>query len=80
MIKFHLSRLMGERKLKIADLARDLNVNRGSIGRMYHETTEKVDVDLLNSLCGYFKCGIADLMEYTPAGENLSDSGHTENR
>ncbi|NDU89981.1 MAG: helix-turn-helix transcriptional regulator [Ferrovum sp.] len=68
MIKFHLSKLMGERKLKTADLARDLGVNRGSIARMYHETVEKVDVELLNDLCRYFGCGIADLMEYVPSG------------
>ncbi len=66
MIKFHLSKLMGERKLKTADLARELGVNRGSIARMYHETVEKVDVELLNDLCRHFGCGIADLMEYVP--------------
>lgn len=58
---------MGERKLKTADLARELGVNRGSIARMYHETVEKVDVQLLSDLCQYFDCGIADLMEYVPS-------------
>ncbi len=75
MIKFHLSKLMGERKLKTADLARDLKVNRGSIARMYHESVEKVDVELLSDLCQYFGCNIADLMEYIPADEESVEPG-----
>lgn len=38
MIKCHLSRLMGERKLKISDVARETGINRGTITRLYHET------------------------------------------
>src|SRR5574337_701753 len=51
MIKCHLSRLLGERKLKISDVARDTGVNRGTLTRLYHETAERVELETLNVLC-----------------------------
>lgn len=64
MIKCHLSRLMGERKLKIADLARDTGVNRGTITRLYHETATRIDLDVVDALCRYFGCQVKDLFEF----------------
>ena len=64
MIKCHLSRLMGERKLKIADVARDIEVNRGTITRLYHETATRVDLEVIDKLCGYFGCQVGDLLEF----------------
>lgn len=66
MIKIHLSRLMGERKLKISDVARDTGINRGTITRLYHETAERVDLAALEKLCIYLDCEIEDLMEIQP--------------
>ncbi len=71
MVKCHLSRLMGERKLKIADLSRDTGINRGTVTRLYHETAERVDLAVMNALCVYFDCRVEDLFEYIP-----DDSGH----
>jgi putative transcriptional regulator len=64
MIKCHLSRLMGERKLKITDLARDTGVNRGTITRLYHETATRIELDVVEALCRYFECQVGDLFEY----------------
>lgn len=66
MIKCHLSRLMGERKLKVADVARAIDVHRNSITLLYDETATRVDLDTLNKLCIYLECGIQDLLEFVP--------------
>lgn len=66
MIKCHLSRMMGERKLKIADVARAIKVHRNSITLLYDETATRVDLDTLNKLCIYLECGIQDLLEFIP--------------
>ena len=63
MLKCHLSRIMGEKKLKIADVARDTGLNRGTITRLYHETAVRVEFDVLETLCRYLKCEISDLLE-----------------
>ena len=49
MIKCHLSRLLGERKLKISDVTRDTGINRGTLTRLYHETAERVELDVLDA-------------------------------
>ncbi|MFT6992052.1 MAG: putative transcriptional regulator [Paraglaciecola sp.] len=63
MIKCNLSRLLGERKLKISDVSRDTGINRGTITRLYQETAIRVDFDVLEKLCVYLKCDIGELLE-----------------
>ena len=66
MIRCHLSRLMGERKIKIADLSRDTGINRGTATRLYYETAERIEMNVISSLCEYFDCSVGDLLEYVP--------------
>ena len=76
MIKCHLSRMMGERRLKISDVARDTGLNRGTLTRLYHEAAERVELDVLDALCAYFDCQVCDIFEFNPnlvpKGENTS--------
>ncbi len=64
MIKCHLSRLMGERKLRIADLARAIEVNRSTITLLYYEKAKRIELEVLDKLCRYFDCKISDILEY----------------
>ena len=63
MVKCHLSTIMGERRLKIADVARDTGGNRGTVGGMYHEEATRVDLDVIESLCTYLRINVGDLYE-----------------
>lgn len=65
MIKCHLSRLMGEKRLKISDVARDTGLNRGTITRLYNETASRVELNDIEVLCCYFGVGISELFELT---------------
>ena len=58
MIRCHLSRLMGEKKLKISDISRDTGINR-----LYQETAVRVDFEVLEKLCKYLDCEIEDFLE-----------------
>jgi len=64
MIKCHLSRLMGERKLKISDVARDTGLHRNTITLLYQETATRVDLDALDVLCRYLRVNLDELLEY----------------
>jgi len=64
MIKCHLSKMMGERKLKIADVARAIGVHRNTITLLYYEKAKRVDLDVIDKLCKYFNCSVGDLFEY----------------
>lgn len=63
MIRCHFARLLGERKLKISDVARDTGINRGTLTRLYYETAERVELDVLDKLCDYFSVEVSQLLE-----------------
>jgi len=65
MIKCHLSRILGEKKLKISDVSKDTGINRGTITRLYQETAVRVDFEVLEKLCVYLNCDISELLELT---------------
>ena len=65
MVRVHLSRLMGEKRLKIADIERDTGLSRTTLSRLYHEKAGRLDFDTLETLCRYFDVGVADLLEIT---------------
>lgn len=55
--------MLGERKLKISDVARDTGINRGTLTRLYQETAERVDLTVMGILCDYLSCEVGDLFE-----------------
>lgn len=66
MIKCHLSRLMGEHKMKIADVARETGLHRNTVTLLYKETATRVELDAIEKLCRLFNCQVSDLFEYIP--------------
>ena len=65
MVRVHLSRLMGERRVKIADLERDTGLSRTTLSRLYHEKAGRLDFETLEILCRYLDVGVGDLLEVT---------------
>lgn len=66
MIKCHLSRMMGDKKLKVVDVARETGIHRGMVTRLYDETAVRVDLETMNALCRFFDCQVGELFEYIP--------------
>jgi len=67
MIRCHLSRLMGERKMKVMDVARGTGLHRNTITLLYKETATRVDLDTIDKLCELFECEVGDLFEFKGA-------------
>ena len=57
---------MGERKLKLVDVARETGLHRNTITLLYDETAARVELDAINKLCKFFNCKVEDLFEYIP--------------
>ena len=79
MIRCHLARMMGEHKMRIADVARETGLSRATVTLLYKETAQKVDLDTIEKICLLFGCDIGDLFELkangTKAeGEELRDA------
>jgi putative transcriptional regulator len=57
---------MGERKMKISDVARDTGLHRNTITLLYQETATRIDLDAVDSLCRHFNVSVGDLFEFLP--------------
>ncbi len=68
MVRVHLSRLMGEKRVKIADIERDTGLSRTTLSRLYHEKAGRLDFETLEILCRYLKVEVGDLLEITDDG------------
>lgn len=64
MIKCHLSRMMGERKLKISDVSRETGIHRNMLTLLYYEKAKRVEFDVLEKLCRFFRCQIGEILEF----------------
>ncbi|MCW8899066.1 helix-turn-helix transcriptional regulator [Altibacter sp.] len=64
MIKCHLSRLMGENKMKVIDVVRATDLHRNTVTLLYKETANRVELDTINKLCKLFNCQVSDLFEW----------------
>ena len=65
MIKCRLSILMGERKLRVADVARGTGLSRSTVTSLYKETAERVDLNAIDALCEFLDCDVGDLFVRT---------------
>ncbi|MGO4893175.1 helix-turn-helix domain-containing protein [Flavobacterium sp. W21_SRS_FM6] len=63
MVKCHLARLMGERKMKIMDVARETGLNRNTVTLLYKETAQRIDLEAIDKLCDLFECEVGELLE-----------------
>ncbi|MGP1488378.1 MAG: helix-turn-helix domain-containing protein [Peptoanaerobacter stomatis] len=66
MIKIHLSKLLGERRMSQKRLAELTDIRRATINEMYHELVERVNLDYLSRICQVLNIKIEDLLEYIP--------------
>ncbi|MBB1438401.1 helix-turn-helix transcriptional regulator [Shewanella sp. SG41-4] len=63
MIKCHFSRIIGDKKLKVAEVARDTGINKNTLHRLYNETATRIDLDMIETLCRYLDVDIGELLE-----------------
>lgn len=66
MIKNHLSKLMGEKRITITEVAKSTGMSASTISNIYNEKVKRLDFDTLEKLCEFFNCNIEDIIEYIP--------------
>nr|WP_269471736.1 helix-turn-helix transcriptional regulator [Legionella spiritensis] len=55
--------MMGEHKMRIADVARETGLSRATVTQFYKETVQQVNLNALEKLCELFDCRVGDLLE-----------------
>lgn len=67
MIKFRLHRVAADRDImKIKDLAEKAGLAAMTVSGLWNNSTQRVDLTTLNSLCAALQCQPGDLLEYVP--------------
>lgn len=66
MIKIHLSKLLGERRISQKRLSELTGIRRATTNEMYHELIERINLEHLNSICEVLKIEVDELLEYIP--------------
>lgn len=70
VIKIHLSRILGERRMSQRTLAELAGVRPNAIGVIYNEKAQRIDLDILERVCRALACQPGDLLEYVPDETN----------
>jgi putative transcriptional regulator len=55
---------MGERKIRVARLARETGLARSTIDGLYYGRVKRVDMDTLDRLCRYFTVPLSAILEW----------------
>jgi putative transcriptional regulator len=64
MLTNRLSRLMGERRLTITDVADGAGLHWNTVAELYHDRASRLDIATLEKLCDYFDVGPSEVFEY----------------
>jgi putative transcriptional regulator len=62
-VQSKLSRLMGERRVRIIDVSRATGISRNMLSKLYYDRAHRVDLADIAKLCDYLECSVADLFE-----------------
>lgn len=70
IIKCNLSRLLGERKLKMTEIAEKAGIAKNTVMALYHERAKGITWEVLAKLCAALNCQPGDLLEFIPDKED----------
>ena len=80
MITVHLGRLLGERKLRMADVCRRTGISKKTHSLLYQEKSCGIRFDTLTKLCTALDCSVGDILEATSEGNQAQNSNNTRSK
>jgi len=66
MIKIHLSKILGEKRITQKELADKTGIRPATIHEIYHELIDRINLEHLNKICKVLNIKVEDILEYTP--------------
>ena len=66
MIRIHLSKLLGERRMTQKRLSELTGIRRNTINEWYHEIVVSLKVEHIDKICEVLDCSVKELIEYVP--------------
>ena len=65
-VRVRLSRILGEKRIKMAELSRRTGISKYALHKLYHEKNKGIEFATLEKLCQALECSVGDLLEYVP--------------
>lgn len=62
-IKCHLSRMLGERRMKMLELAKRAGIAENTVRGLYYEKAKGVTFEVMDKICGVLECEVGELFE-----------------
>ena len=63
LIKINLSKLLGEKRMSQAELARRTGIRPSTINEIYWELVERINLEHIDLICKELDCKIDELLE-----------------
>ncbi len=63
-LHLRIMELLEEKKISKTKICKDLDLQRGNFNKYCRDEFQRVDANLIERLCEYFDCDIADLLEF----------------
>ncbi|MBO5252310.1 MAG: helix-turn-helix transcriptional regulator [Clostridia bacterium] len=77
MIRIKLSRILGEKRISQAELARMTGIRPNTICNLYNELVERIDLEQLDLICEALECDISDILVREPSPIPLVEKNRT---
>lgn len=65
-MKNNLSKILGERLLKVSDVHVGTGISRATLTEIYHRRATNVQLETLLKICDYLQISLSELIEYVP--------------
>jgi putative transcriptional regulator len=78
MIKNNLSKLMGEKRMKISEVQELTGLHYNTIRRIYYDEHDNIHYKTLDKLCWALNCTTSDILEYIPDENSQTPSVSTK--
>lgn len=59
----NLSAILGERLIKVTQVAKDTGISRTTLTNLYYKRSKAISGNVLHKLCDYLNCSVGDLLE-----------------
>lgn len=66
MIKIHLSKILGEKRINQKELSEKTGIRPATVNEMYHELIDRINLEHLSKICEVLDVKVEDVLEYIP--------------
>jgi len=64
MIKNNLSRILGEKRMKMTELCSLTGLSKSTVFRIYHDQISNISIETIDKICNVLECSTQELFEH----------------